>query len=58
MTGFLIMLALWLGLGELGAVLAYRGSLRDYGKNLYGRGMFFWAPVLGPSAFFGSMVAW
>jgi hypothetical protein len=54
----LVILACWMGLGGVGAYLARRGSIRDYGKNIYAVPMLVATVVFGPAGLLGSMVAW
>lgn len=58
MDGFLILAGAWFSFGAAGAALAYRGSMRRYGKNIYGRAGLLGTLVLGFSGFVGSVVAW
>ena len=58
MIGIAIILAAWFALGATGAWLAYRGSKRTYGKDIYGRGQYALTAIFGFPGFVGSMVAW
>lgn len=58
MLGLLIIAVVWFGLGGLGAWLAYRGSVRHYGKNIYGRWIYPVVVLCGFGGFVGSAVAW
>lgn len=57
MTLLLLALA-WFGLGGFGALLAYRGSMRDYGRDIYGPAVYAVTVLSGLSGFVGSMAAW
>lgn len=58
MAGFALLLAVWAGFGVLGSCLAYRGSLRRYGKDIYGCPLYVASALFGFAGFLGSMVAW
>lgn len=56
--GLGIFLISWFGLGALGGYLAYRGSMRDYGRNIYRPNVWIISALLGYPGFIGSMIAW
>jgi hypothetical protein len=58
MLGAAILLISWFGLGWLGAHMAYRGSMRDYGKDIYGKRLFAGSILFGWCGFLGSIIAW
>lgn len=58
MVGFAILVTVWLTFGATGAWLAYRRSMRAYGKNIYGKPLLAATVLLGFPAFVGSAVAW
>jgi hypothetical protein len=58
MLGLAIILTVWFVLGTLGARLAYKGSMRRYGKDIYGPKLYAGVVLGGFSGFVGSSVAW
>lgn len=58
MEGLLIIAVTWFGSGALGAYLAYRGSVRDYGENIYSRRSLAALPFMGYAGLAGSAIAW
>lgn len=58
MTGIVLFTALWLALGGVGAILLRLGSQRDYGRNIYGRGVYAVVILAGLPGMMGSSAGW